>query len=72
MIVLTSFTDDERLLPAIRAGAAGYLLKNVRAARSSPARCAPAHAGEALLDPAVAARLVEALAEPRPRAPRSR
>jgi NarL family two-component system response regulator LiaR len=63
VIVLTSFPDDDRLLPAIRAGAAGYLLKNadpqevVRAVRA-------AHAGEALLDPGVAARLVEAIAQP--------
>jgi DNA-binding NarL/FixJ family response regulator len=62
VIVLTSFPDDDRLLPAIRAGAAGYLLKNadpqdvVRAVRA-------AHAGEALLDPGVAARLVEAIAQ---------
>ena len=32
MIVLTSFLDDERLLPAIQAGADGYLLKNVEPA----------------------------------------
>jgi len=63
VIVLTSFADDDRLLPAIQAGAAGYLLKNadpqevVRAVRA-------AHAGEALLDPAVAARLVDAIAQP--------
>jgi two-component system, NarL family, response regulator LiaR len=62
VIVLTSFPDDDRLLPAIQAGAAGYLLKNsdpqevVRAVRA-------AHAGEALLDPVVAARLVEAIAQ---------
>src|SRR6266536_3471480 len=61
VIVLTSFLDDDKLLPALRAGAAGYLLKNaeprelVRAVRV-------AHAGEALLDPVVAARLVESLA----------
>ena len=61
VIVLTSFLDDDKLLPAVRAGAAGYLLKNarpeelVRAVRS-------AHGGEALLDPVVAARLVETLA----------
>ena len=63
VIVLTSFADDDRLLPAIRAGAAGYLLKDadpqevVRAVRA-------AHRGEALLDPSVAARLVDAIAEP--------
>jgi NarL family two-component system response regulator LiaR len=62
VIVLTSFADDERLMPAIRAGAAGYLLKNaepsevVRAIRA-------ADAGEALLDPAVAARLVAEVAD---------
>jgi DNA-binding NarL/FixJ family response regulator len=62
VIVLTSFPDDDRLLPAIQAGAAGYLLKNadpqevVRAVRA-------AHAGEALLDPGVAARLLEAIAQ---------
>jgi DNA-binding NarL/FixJ family response regulator len=63
VIVLTSFADDERLLPAIQAGAAGYLLKNVEPRELARAIRA-AHAGEALLDPSVAARLVEALAEP--------
>jgi DNA-binding NarL/FixJ family response regulator len=33
-VVLTSFLDEERLLPALRAGAAGYLLKNVERASS--------------------------------------
>jgi two-component system, NarL family, response regulator LiaR len=60
-IVLTSFLDDERLLPAIRAGAAGYLLKNAQPQELARAIRA-AHDGEALIDPAVAARLVEALA----------
>jgi len=63
VIVLTSFSDERRLLPAIQAGAAGYLLKDaeprevLRAVRA-------AHEGEALLAPAVAARLVAAIAEP--------
>jgi NarL family two-component system response regulator LiaR len=61
VIVLTSFGDDERLLPAIQAGAAGYLLKNAQPKELARAIRA-AHAGEALLDPAVAARLVEAIA----------
>jgi DNA-binding NarL/FixJ family response regulator len=60
VIVLTSFAEEDKLLPALRAGAAGYLLKNarpqdvVRAVRA-------ASRGEALLDPVVAARLIESL-----------
>jgi DNA-binding NarL/FixJ family response regulator len=63
VIVLTSFAQDDRLMPAIQAGAAGYLLKNVAPAELARAVRA-AHAGEALIDPAVAARLVERLARP--------
>ena len=59
-IVLTSFLDDDKLLPALRAGAAGYLLKNARPEELTRAVRA-AHAGETLIDPVVAARLVETL-----------
>jgi NarL family two-component system response regulator LiaR len=62
VIVLTSFLDDERLLPAIQAGAAGYLLKNVEPAELARAIHA-AERGEAIIDPTAAARLVEAIAE---------
>jgi NarL family two-component system response regulator LiaR len=62
VIVLTSFADDGRILPAIQAGAAGYLLKNVAPAELARAVRA-AHAGDALLDPSVAARLVAAVAD---------
>jgi NarL family two-component system response regulator LiaR len=62
VIVLTSFLDDDKLLPALRSGAAGYLLKNAQPQELARA-VRTAHAGEALLDPVVAARLVEKLGE---------
>jgi DNA-binding NarL/FixJ family response regulator len=62
VIVLTSFLDDERLLPAIQAGAAGYLLKNVEPSELARAIHA-AHRGEAIIDPTAAARLVQAFAD---------
>jgi two-component system, NarL family, response regulator LiaR len=64
VIVLTSFLDDERLLPAIQAGAAGYLLKNAAPAELARAIRA-AHGGDAILDPTVAARVIAAIAEGR-------
>jgi len=69
VIVLTSFLEDDRLLPAIEAGAAGYLLKNSQPAELARAVRA-AHAGEAIIDPTVAARLVHALSERSPSAVR--
>ena len=59
-LMLTSFSDDEALFEAIVAGAAGYVLKEVRGGElvSSIRRVA---AGETLLDPALTARVVERL-----------
>ena len=68
VIVLTSFTDEAKLLPALQAGAAGYLLKNAQPQEIARAVRA-AHAGDALLDPHVAARLLESIAEPAGEAP---
>ena len=64
VIVLTSFLDDERLLPAVQAGAAGYLLKNSEPAELVRAIRA-AHGGETIIDPTVASRLVQAIADGR-------
>jgi NarL family two-component system response regulator LiaR len=61
VVVLTSFLEDEHLLPAMQAGAAGYLLKNAEPAELARAIRA-AHAGKAIIDPTVAARLVAAIA----------
>jgi two-component system, NarL family, response regulator LiaR len=60
VIVLTSFLDDERLMPALEAGAAGYLLKDVEPAELARA-VRSACADEALIDPTVAARLLRTL-----------
>jgi two-component system, NarL family, response regulator LiaR len=65
VIVLTSFLEDDRLLPALEAGAAGYLLKNSQPSELARAVRA-AHAGDAIIDPTVAARLVHALSDRRP------
>jgi DNA-binding NarL/FixJ family response regulator len=62
VIVLTSFLDDDRLIPAIQAGAAGYLLKNVEPAELVRA-VRTAHAGEMIIDPTAAARLMRAIAD---------
>jgi two-component system, NarL family, response regulator LiaR len=61
VIVLTSFGDDERLFATLRAGAAGYLLKDVDPADLVRA-IRTAYAGQSPLSPAVAARLVDELA----------
>ncbi len=61
VLALTSFVDDDKVFPALRAGAAGYLLKDVQPAELVRAIHA-VHAGEALLHPTVAARLVEEVA----------
>lgn len=68
VIVLTSFLDDDRLMPAIEAGAAGYLLKDVAPAQLAEA-IRVAHAGETMISPAVATRLVQAIADRAAHAP---
>jgi two-component system, NarL family, response regulator LiaR len=69
-IVLSSFIDDEKLLPAVRAGAAGYLLKDVQPQQLVDA-IRTVHAGGALLHPKVASRLLEEMATD-PLTPRER
>jgi two-component system response regulator DevR len=59
-LILTSFTDDQALFEAIMAGAAGYVLKQIRANDLVDAVRRVA-AGQNLLDPAVTARVLERL-----------
>jgi len=62
VLVLTTYADDDVLFPALRAGARGYLTKDAGADEIAAAIRA-VHRGETHLDPAVQARLVEAVAE---------
>jgi DNA-binding NarL/FixJ family response regulator len=61
VIVLTTYADDASVFPALQAGARGYLTKNASAAEIHDAIVA-VRAGEALLDPSVQRRLLDALA----------
>jgi two-component system, NarL family, response regulator LiaR len=63
ILVLTSYTEDEYLFPAMRAGALGYLLKDVEPADLVNAIRSAAR-GQATLHPKVAARLVQGMAHP--------
>ncbi len=62
-VMLTSFADDDALFASIMAGAAGYLLKQVRGQDLVGAIRRVAH-GDSLLDPAVTARVLERLRQP--------
>ncbi len=57
VLALTTFDDDEDVFAARRAGAVGYLLKDVSADRLVEALLAAAR-GESVLQPSVAARVV--------------
>jgi RNA polymerase sigma factor (sigma-70 family) len=65
ILVLTTFDLDEYVYGAIRAGASGFLLKDVRPADLIDAIRLVA-AGNALLGPTVTQRLLERFAEPEP------
>jgi two-component system response regulator DevR len=57
-LILTSYEDDEALFAAIMAGAAGYVLKQIRGTDLVDAVRRVA-AGQSLLDPAVTAQVLE-------------
>ena len=61
VIVLTSFVDEDKMLPAVRAGAAGYLLKDVEP-QELVAAIRTVNDGETLLHPAVVRELVREVA----------
>ena len=63
ILVLTSFCGDDKLFPAIKAGAVGYLLKE-----SGPQELVQAirqvHCGQSALHPAIARRVLQGLSQP--------
>jgi len=69
VIVLTSFSEDEKVFASIKAGAQGYLMKDVlpqdlvKAIRT-------VHRGEAQLDPEIARKLMQEFTNPQPTAPK--
>jgi len=68
VVMLTTFDDEEYVVRALRAGATGYLLKDLPARELADA-VRLAHAGVMPFDPAAAARLASALDRASDRAP---
>lgn len=64
IIIVTSFIDDEKVYPAIEAGAAGYLLKTSSAKEIADAIRATCR-GERVLEPEVTGKMMERLTKPK-------
>src|SRR3954452_14313186 len=65
IVVLTTFDQNEYIYRALRAGAAGFLLKDAPSSRLIAAVRAAA-TGDSLIEPSITQRLVERFAEPAP------
>jgi NarL family two-component system response regulator LiaR len=63
ILVLTSFADDDKVFPAIKAGATGYLLKDSQPDELLQA-IHEAYRGEPSLNPTIARRLMQELGQP--------
>lgn len=62
IIILTSFIDDEKVYPAIEAGAASYILKTSTAAEIAKAIRATAN-GESVLEPEVTTKMMNRMSQ---------
>jgi DNA-binding NarL/FixJ family response regulator len=63
VLVLTTYADEDSIVPALQAGARGYLTKDASAEQIEAAIRA-VHAGQTHLDPAVQERLVAVISRP--------
>jgi NarL family two-component system response regulator LiaR len=63
VLVLTSFAGDDKVFPAIKAGAQGYLLKDL-GPEELVAAIEQVHRGESSLHPSIARKLLRELADP--------
>ncbi len=68
VLILTSFGEDDKVFPAIRAGAQGYLLKDIQP-RDLVQAIRETHQGKAQLHPDVARRLMAAVSGDTPARP---
>jgi DNA-binding NarL/FixJ family response regulator len=68
VIVLTSFSDHDHVLPAVKAGARGYLLKDIEPDELAKS-IRQVYAGKVELHPDVAGLLLEQIANPEDSAP---
>lgn len=64
ILIVTSFIDDEKVYPAIQAGASGYLLKTSTAREIADAIRATKR-GERVLEPEVTTKIVQQATKPR-------
>ncbi len=71
VIIFTTFDDDEYVFEGLRAGARGYLLKDVSGAELADA-IRKVHAGGALIEPSVARKVVAEFARIAPCTPATR
>ena len=62
IIIVTSFLDDEKVYPALEAGATSYLLKTSKAEEIADAIRAT-HAGQSILEPEVTGKLMNRMRE---------
>jgi DNA-binding NarL/FixJ family response regulator len=62
-LMLTSFADDEAIFASVMAGAAGYVLKQIKA-RDLISDVHRVAAGESLMDPRIVARVIERISNP--------